>query len=323
MEKNLETYHDMIQKYLDGSLTEELVLKFESDMASNPDLREEMEFFKTTRQVLEIEYKDNLSELVNKTSNSYQLKRNLTKVVIVAVIGGLAWMLYPMLDFQQKDSNDDKSEIIYVSEKIKNKHKEISEKVIDSVVITEKRTTNNPDPIEDIVASTEIEAIPKCVTPPTVKIETTHIYPNEYETGSLIFKTDEVLQFNVNGSNYGELTQLDELDKGIYKVIVRDKQDCVYDLGVFEIRQLPCAKKTDYVVSMSNNNKLIIPLMNLESKIGIVNAGGRVILEENVFEENFTWEGYDDLGNNVPDGYYKILVTTQDFSCSYNVIISN
>ena len=352
--------YDQIEAYLKGKLPEAEKAQFEVELASDSELREEVEVQKVSRSLMEQVYLKDISNIIKEQSNqkpSYW-KWIATGLAGFITVSSLLYLNQPKSTISvveiQKDTlifkpteaviQKQESTIVKTQEAAipdVQLEKQLQEPVvevqdIENSIFKEDKVVLKFDSIQktketSVASKTEelksnkkvVDPVVVCKQPKLNPIKTVDCHLNETD-GELILDQSKGLKYQINNAEFLSAVETQGLPSGKYLVRAKDENDCIYDLGVHFIQKGNCLKETNYSFNTAYNDVIELAIKEVSTtEITILNKLGQTVFTNRLDNVSiFEWDGKYSDGREATLGIHKVIVKQNQNTCLYNVIIS-
>lgn len=129
------------------------------------------------------------------------------------------------------------------------------------------------------------------------------------------------LEFSIDNENYNNDKRFEQLSAGTYKVYIRDNRNCSNTINGISIAETACI--SEYKKDLIKGQTWQVSIIPSDVKnISIYNTSGQIVFKKSQdFSTVFEWEGINSQGDELLEGFYKVVVTYQKESCIFNVSI--
>ena len=167
-----------------------------------------------------------------------------------------------------------------------------------------------------IVSSKSCPDYSKEITTKTTKSEV-----NLNNGNIIVLSKNSTLEYSIDNETFSNETSFEHLAVGNYNLYIRDNANCSSTIRGIRISETWCL--SDYKKDMVKGQIWQIPVVVSEVKnISIFNTKGQIVYTKTQgFTDVFEWEGTNDQGNELVEGFYKVVITYQKETCIFNVSI--
>ena len=137
----------------------------------------------------------------------------------------------------------------------------------------------------------------------------------------VILSKNSTLEYSIDNETFGNETSFEHLAVGNYNLYMRDNANCSSTIQGIRITETGCL--SDYKKDLTKGQIWQIPVVLSEVKnISIFNTSGQIVYTKTQgFTDIFEWEGINNMGNELVQGFYKVVITYQKETCIYNISI--
>ena len=152
-----------------------------------------------------------------------------------------------------------------------------------------------------------------------ITIKTSKSEISETNGSMVIISKKSILEYSIDNETFSTETSFEHLAPGYYKLYVRDNNNCSNTIQGILIDETACF--SDYKKDIIKGQTWKIPLSIPKVKdIVIYNTAGQIVFKKTQdFTEEFEWDGMNNQGIELIEGFYKVVISYQKETCIFNV----